>query len=55
MTGALVTVLLVTMGTGTVLGTISSYRAGHSWRKMWQDAKWWYIAVVLLFVFTLIV
>ena len=55
MIGALVTVLLVTMGMGTVLGTISSYRAGHSWRTMWQDAKWWYIAVLLLFVVTLIV
>ena len=54
MTSALVTVLLVTMSVGVVLGTISSIRAGHTWRVMWQSARWWYIAVVVLFCFTLI-
>ena len=41
-------VAAVVLGVGIVLGTVSSWRVGHTARDMWQDAWPFYVAWLCL-------
>ena len=41
-------VAALVLGVGIVLGTVSSWRVGHTPRQMWHSAGWLYIVWLLL-------
>ena len=46
--GTLATVILMFVSVGVVCGTVSAYRAGISRRVILRDARYWYIAWIIL-------
>jgi len=41
-------ILLIIYTPAVIMATISSRQAGISWRVMWQDARWFYVAWLCL-------
>ena len=48
--GTLATVILVFVSVGVVCGTVSAYRAGIPKNVIIRDARYWYIAWILLVI-----
>ena len=46
--GTLATVILMFVSVGVVCGTVSAYRAGIPRRTIVRDARYWYIAWIIL-------
>ena len=48
MISVILSVAVAVLTVGIVLGTVSSWRVGHSPRQMWHSAGWLYIVWLLL-------
>ena len=48
--GTLATVILMFVSVGVVCGTVSAYRAGIPKNVIIRDARYWYVAWILLVI-----
>ena len=48
--GTLATVILMFVSVGVVCGTVSAYRAGIPKNVIIRDARYWYIAWIILLI-----
>ena len=51
--GTLATVILMFVSVGVVCGTVSAYRAGISKNTIMRDARYWYIAWIILAILSI--
>ena len=51
--GTLATVILMFVSVGVVCGTVSAYRAGIPKNTIMRDARYWYIAWIILVILSM--
>ena len=51
--GTLATVILMFVSVGVVCGTVSAYRAGIPRHTIVRDARYWYIAWIMLVILSI--
>ena len=52
--GTLATVILMFVSVGVVCGTISAYRAGIPRKVIVRDARYWYVAWMILAILAIV-
>ena len=51
--GTLATVILMFVSVGVVCGTVSAYRAGIPRKVIIRDARYWYVAWIMLVILSI--